>query len=76
MISVKPFGILVEGEGRGGKDSGDPVIGTSGDRKSKTIPRINADDADRNQDYYSAPSDRPLTVSPSLATMAGSTWPP
>jgi hypothetical protein len=25
---------------------------------------------------YSAPNDRPLTVNPSLATMAGRTWPP
>lgn len=25
---------------------------------------------------YSAPNERPLTVNPSLATMAGKTWPP
>jgi hypothetical protein len=32
MTSVKPFGILVEAEGRGGKNR---VIGTSGDRNPK-----------------------------------------
>jgi hypothetical protein len=35
MTLVKAFGILVEARGRG-TTSGDPVIGTSGDRKTKT----------------------------------------
>jgi hypothetical protein len=35
MTSVKPFGMLVEAKGEGVSGSGDLVIGSSGDRKSK-----------------------------------------
>jgi hypothetical protein len=39
MPLVKPFEILVEGWGEGwASRSGDPVIGSSGDRKGKTLP--------------------------------------
>jgi hypothetical protein len=36
MTLVKPFGILVGGQGGEVAGSGDLVIGSSGDRKSKT----------------------------------------
>jgi hypothetical protein len=35
MTRVKPFGMLVEARGEGVSGSGDLVIGSSGDRKSK-----------------------------------------
>jgi hypothetical protein len=50
------------------------VIGRSGNRKTKIEGSKLAGSGIALS--YSAPSERPLTVNPSLATMAGRTWPP